>query len=105
MPTVSEFLRIGNELRPYVERFMDEAEKSGLPGTSKKENVLNLVGTVYEGARRLGVLDGVKEVRGVEWAALAPFIGWIIDGLVAFYNAIGRWRSKSSAQPTPEVSG
>lgn len=96
MATVVDLLRFGNELRPYVERFMDEAEASGMPGADKREQVLRLTGTVYEGARRLGKLDGVKELDGVDWALLEPFIGVIVDGIVTFYNAIKRWTSSGA---------
>lgn len=89
-------LVIAAALAPFVTRFMQEAEKSALPGADKKAAVMELTGTVYEGARRLGALDGIKEIRGVEWAVLAPFIGIVVDGIAKLFNALGLWLRKKA---------
>lgn len=95
--TTDDGLKLASTLAPFVTRFMQEVEKAGVPGADKKAAVLELTGTVYEGARRLGALDGVKEVRGIEWSVLAPLIGILIDGIARLFNAVGVWFKKPTA--------
>lgn len=92
--TTDDGLKLATTLAPFVTRFMQEVEKAGVPGADKKAAVMELTGTVYEGARRLGALDGVKEVRGVEWAVLSPLISILVDGIAKLFNALGIWISR-----------
>ena len=94
---LADALTIGAALQPYVKEFMNDVERSDLPGAAKRQKVLDLTGTVYEGARRLGKLDGVKELNGVDWSLLAPLIGTVVDGLVQLWNELGLWLSKRRA--------
>ena len=97
--TTDDGLKLASTLAPFVTRFMQEVEKAGVPGADKRSAVLELTGTVYEGARRLGALDGVKEVRGIEWGVLAPLIGILIDGIAKLFNAVGVWIRKTPVAP------
>lgn len=94
--TTDDGLKLAATLAPFVTRFMQEVERSGAPGADKKAAVMELTGTVYEGARRLGALDGVKEVRGVEWSVLAPLVGILVDGIAKLFNALGIWISRKA---------
>ena len=89
-----EILGLVAALAPFVSRFSRDLEGSPATGEQKRKAVLDLVGTVYEGARRLGVLDGVKEIRGVAWVQLEPLAGILVDATVAAYKATGVFVSR-----------
>lgn len=84
-------------LQPIITRLMHDVDAADVPGDQKKAQVLELAGSIYEGARRLGVLEGTKELRAVDWSLLAPVLGLLIDGLVSLFKAVGLWVSKRSA--------
>lgn len=96
--TTDDGLKLAATLAPFVTRFMQEAERAAVPGADKKAAVLELTGTVYEGARRLGALDGVKEVRGIDWVVLMPLISILIDAIAKLFNTIGVWVKRSVAK-------
>lgn len=92
--TASDGLKLAADLAPIVSGFVKSVEGTSASGADKKAAVLDLTGTVYEGARRLGALSGVKEVRDVPWEALAPLISILIDAIVAAFNRLGVFLKK-----------
>lgn len=99
MADTTDTLRMVGALAPIVRDLMTTAEKSSAPGADKRREVLELTASIYEGARRTGALDGVKELRGVDWSLIAPLVGLLIDGLARLFNALGIWIS-SRSKPT-----
>jgi len=89
------------DLTPFVTRFIRALD--AVPNASneqKRKAVTDLVGAVYEGARRTGALDGVREVRDVPWASLEPLVGLLIDSICSVYGRIGlRTTLPASARP------
>jgi len=90
----ADVLKAVGAMQPIVERLVVDLERADVPGPVKRAQALDLAGAIYEGARRTGALDGVKEVRGLDWSLIAPLIGLLIDGLVAAYKALGLFLSK-----------
>lgn len=86
-------------LSPFIRVFVRDVETSGASSEQKRVAVLQLVGTVYEGARRLGILDGVKELRHVPWTQVEPLAGVVVDGVVAMYKAVGVFPRASTTPP------
>lgn len=82
------FLLLG-DLTPFVRRFVLEMDGAPVSGVQKRDAVLDLVGTIYEGARRTGALTGVKEVKDVPWASLAPLVGMLIDAICTIWTRVG----------------
>lgn len=99
MADTTETLRVVGAMAPIVRDFMSTAEKSGATGEQKRQAVLELTESVYRGAQRTGALDGVKELRGVDWSLLAPLVGLLIDGLARLFNALGIWITSSKGKP------
>lgn len=85
---VKQGLELAGALAPILTHFIREAEKTNATGAEKKAAVLDLTQAVYLGAQRTGVLDGVKELRGVDWSLLVPFVSLLIDAAVALYNRL-----------------
>jgi hypothetical protein len=77
------------DLTPFVSRFVKVMDTAVASNEQKRQAVIDLVGTVYEGARRTGALDGVKEVRDVPWASLAPLVGLLVDSICSVFGRIG----------------
>lgn len=77
------------DLTPFVSRFVTTLDKAVASNEQKRKAVLDLVGTVYEGARRTGALDGVREVRDVPWSSLEPLVGLLVDSICSVYGRIG----------------
>ncbi len=78
------------DLTPFVSRFVKTLDS--VPNASneqKRKAVLDLVGSVYEGARRTGALDGVREVRDVPWVSLEPLVGLLVDSICSVFGRIG----------------
>ena len=47
-----------------------------------------------------GALDGVKEVRDVPWASLAPLVGLLVDSICSVFGRIGlRTQPAAGARP------
>ncbi len=90
-------LRLIGVMAPMITHAMQTVEPSSASGAEKREAVLELAGSIYEGLSRMGKLDGVKELKGVEWAALAPFVGLFVDGMVALFKRVGLWFSRKEA--------
>lgn len=91
----ADVLRAVAAMQPIVNSLMHSVEAADVPGDVKKQQVMDLAGAVYEGARRTGALDGVRETRGLAWIDIAPLLSTLIDGLVAIFKAIGLWFSRS----------
>jgi len=85
---VKQGLELAGAMTPILTHFIREAERTTATGEEKKAAVLDLGQAVYLGAQRTGVLDGVKELRGVDWALVAPFISLLIDAAVALFNRL-----------------
>lgn len=94
-----EMMGLVAALAPFVRVFVRDFETTPASGEQKRKAVLDLVGTIYEGARRLGTLDGVKELRSVPWATLEPLVGVLVDGVVAAYKAVGVFPRVSTTPP------
>jgi hypothetical protein len=77
------------DLTPFVTRFVRSLDAAVASNEQKRKAVIDLVGTVYEGARRTGALDGVKEVRDVPWASLEPLVGLLVDSICSIYGRLG----------------
>ena len=88
-------LKLVGALAPIVQGFMQTAERSGAPGAEKRQAVLELTEAVYVGAQRTGALDGVKELRGVDWSLIAPLVGILVDGLVTLFNRLRIWVART----------
>ena len=95
----SDKLKLIGSLAPVVQGFMQTAERSGAPGPEKRQAVLELTEAVYLGAQRTGALDGVKELRGVDWSLIAPLVAILIDGLVGLFNRLRIWTARSAVKP------
>jgi hypothetical protein len=93
----TDVLKAVAAMQPIVERLVVDLERADVPGPVKRQQALDLAGAIYEGARRTGALDGVKEVRGLDWSLVAPLIGLLVDGLVTAYKALGLFLSKRTA--------
>lgn len=91
MADTVEALRVVGAMAPIIRDFMSTAERSNATGEEKRQAVLDLTEAVYRGAQRTGTLDGVKELRGLDWALLAPVIAVLVDGLVALLNRLRIW--------------
>lgn len=91
----SDVLKAVSAMQPIISNLMKDIEGADVPGDVKKAHVMDLAGAVYEGARRTGALDGVKEVRGIAWVDLVPVFSLLIDGLVTIFKAVGLWFSRT----------
>jgi hypothetical protein len=91
----TDVLKAVAAMQPIVNNLMHSIEGADVSGEAKKAHVMDLAGAIYEGARRTGALDGVRETRGLAWVDLAPLLSTLIDGLVAIFKAIGLWFSRS----------
>lgn len=90
----TDVLKAVAAMQPIVNSLMHSVEAAEVSGEEKKRQVMDLAGAVYEGARRTGALDGVRETRGLSWVDLAPVLSILVDGLVAIFKAIGLWFSR-----------
>lgn len=95
---INDGIKAAAALAPLVSALTREAERSGATGTEKRAAVMELAGAIYEGARRTGALDGVKETRGLDWTTLAPLVGLLVDGLVALFNRLRLFASRQAAK-------
>jgi hypothetical protein len=84
-----EMFTLVASLTPFIRTFVRDVETSSASSEQKRVAVLQMVGTVYEGARRLGILDGVKELKSVPWSQVEPLAAVVVDGVVAMYKAVG----------------
>lgn len=89
----TDVLKAVSAMQPIITNLMHDIESADVPGGTKKAHVMDLAGAIYEGARRTGALDGVREVRGLSWEELVPLFGVLVDGLVAIFKAVGLWFS------------
>ena len=87
----SEAIRVAGAISPLVRDLMHAAEGSDAAGHEKHEAVLELVRSVYVGAQRTGQLKGVKELKGLEWAAVAPMADILIEGLAVLFHKLRIW--------------
>lgn len=93
----SDVLKAVGSMQPIISNLMKDIEGADVPGDVKKQHVMDLAGAIYEGARRTGALDGVREVRGIAWVDLVPVFSLLIDGLVTIFKAVGLWFSRTFA--------
>lgn len=91
----TDVLKAVAAMQPIISHLMKDIEGADVAGDVKKQHVMDLAGAVYEGARRTGALDGVREVRGIAWIDLMPVFSLLIDGLVGIFKAVGLWFSRS----------
>ena len=77
------------DLTPFVSRFITAMDRAVASNEQKRKAVIDMVGAVYEGARRTGALDGVREVRDVPWSLLEPLVGLLVDSICSVYGRLG----------------
>lgn len=91
-------IKIANILVPILADFAKGAEAPGRSGADKRAEVLELTGALYRGAVRVGVLEGVKELRGIEWEAIEPFADLLLTQVVKLFHALGAFVRKVVAR-------
>ncbi|HZR80375.1 MAG TPA: hypothetical protein VFD92_04685 [Candidatus Binatia bacterium] len=95
----TDAIKVAAALAPIVSQFVKEVEHTDASSEEKKAAVMGLTETVYRGAQALGTLDGVKELRGVDFSTLAPLFAILVDGVVALFKAVRIFVSKRKAAP------
>jgi hypothetical protein len=65
-------------MTPLVESLVISAEKSGAPGNAKHEAVSRALEPLYRALQK-----SIKELRGVPWEAIEPYIVEVGTGLVS----------------------
>jgi len=71
-------------LIPLIRAFVIEAEGTGAPGEQKRNAVIGAIEAMWEGLQ----LALPKQLGGIEFSAVKPYIGVAIDGTVSMLDSL-----------------